>query len=199
MSVKTEPRSKGGVRIMFRLKTGRFGVLFAVAVPLLLSIPALAQRSQQPGIGDSEERRNELNREQKKEGLQNRVRIVIENVAVSAWDDGKNVGAEMQLTDIGTGDARDVRIMRVEVSGGRYIGPQFLPVSLGDLASGNLTPLDAVFEVPADGSARLLRVTGEYVHGKERDRFSTETAIAPDGREPGPFTSMPGEAGCAGP
>jgi hypothetical protein len=180
---------------MFRLKSaGLANLLLVAGVALILSVPASGQRSEHSGLGDRDQRRHEDDREPKDENRQQRVRIVIENVAVSAWEDGKKVGAQMQLMNIGSGDAREVRITRVEVSGGRYIGPNFLPVSVGELASGHFALFDSVFEVPADGSPRLLRVNGEYVRGKERSRFSADAAIAPDGREPGPFTSMPGEA-----
>ena len=84
-----------------------------------------------------------------------RARIVLEDVAVSAWDDGVSVGAQLQLQNVGKHKARDLRITRVEVQGGTYQGPGALPTSLGDLAAGEDVLYDAVLQVgAANGSTR---------------------------------------------
>lgn len=70
---------------MFRSKSVTLAHLLLVAGGLLI-LPAqtFAQDGEHPGWGDGDERKHEEHRDHKKDDLQRRVRIVIENVAVSA-------------------------------------------------------------------------------------------------------------------
>jgi hypothetical protein len=121
------------------------------------------------------------------------VRIVIGALAVSAWDDGISVGAQLQLQNVGHAVAPDVRVTRVTVTGGTYAGPSTLPASLGDMAAAEDRLFDAILEVPADGSQRRLTVEGDYKRGTRRIFFRTSRLIAPDSTPPGPFSSTPGQ------
>src|SRR6185503_16086214 len=96
--------------------------------------------------------------------------IVLKDAAVSAWDDSVNVGAQLQLANEGDGTARQLRVTKVEVTGGNYTGPASLPTgSLGDLAAGADLMFDAVLNLPATtGTPRQLALEGSYL---ERRRF----------------------------
>ena len=124
--------------------------------------------------------------------------IVLKEAAISAWDDNATVGAQVQFANDGPGPAYKLRVKKVEVQGGSYAGPAGLPtVSLGNLAAGadNLK-FDAVFNVPADGSARLLTIEGTYVDEADEDderSFRAERTINPTTTPPGPVTGMSGQ------
>jgi hypothetical protein len=123
-------------------------------------------------------------------------RIVIDDVALSAWDDGARVGALIQLRNQGFRRARDVRVRRVLVSGGSYDGPAALPILIGVMRSGEDKGLDAVLKVPADGKRRWLAVEGDLRRGRERVRtpFQARFRIAPDDRPPAPPAPQPGQS-----
>ena len=150
---------------------------------------------QHRGDEDDGQHRGDEGEDQRREDKhKHQVRIVIKEVAVSAWDDGVSVGAQIQLQNIGGARARDLRVTRVRVRGGSYAGPATLPTSLGDLEAGENILFDGVLRVAADGSQRLLIVEGNYKRGKKRHRFHAHHLIAPDDTPPGPFTSTPGQA-----
>src|SRR5262249_48479428 len=123
------------------------------------------------------------------------VSIVLEEAAVSVWDDKVTVGAQLQLKNNGNGTANDLRVTRVEVDGGNYQGPVGLPISLGDLAAGGDVRFDAVLHLAvADGSPHILNVEGNYRDGLLRPSFRTARTISPNAAPPGPVPSVPGEA-----
>jgi hypothetical protein len=157
--------------------------------------PCVAQPAQYPevrnfGNRSTDDGRKDVNREQREK---NQVRIVIEDVAVSAWDDGEHVATEMSLQNLGTATARDVRVTRVEVKGGQFSGPDSLPVSLGDLPADERAVFDSIFVLPGDGRQRLLSLEGDYRLDKKRFSFSAKIPFAADRELPGPFEMTPGE------
>src|SRR5262249_32866687 len=93
-----------------------------------------------------------------------RGQIVLQEAAVSVWDDNVTVGTQMQLVNAGTRAANQLRVTRVEVAGGTYTGPAALPTGpLGNLRPGGDIRFDAILKVPsADGSERMLTVEGDY-------------------------------------
>ena len=130
--------------------------------------------------------------------------IVLKDAAVSAWDDSVNVGAQLQLANDGDGAARQLRVTKVEVTGGNYTGPASLPTgSLGDLAAGADLMFDAVLNLPATtGTPRQLALEGSYLERRrfllffEKDRqqyFRVERSISPSAVPPGPVVSVPGQ------
>ena len=116
------------------------------------------------------------------------------DAAVSVWDDKVTVGTQMQLENVGNGNARQVRVTRLRVQGGTYKGPAALPASIADLPAGQDTLFDALLTVPAtNGSPRLLTVAGTYQEGNRRHRFTARQTIRPNAAPPGPIPSVPGQ------
>ena len=120
--------------------------------------------------------------------------IVLEEAAVSAWDDGRTVGTQIQLRNIGIRRVRDLRVTRILVDGGSYQGPKTLPLSLGNLRSGEDVVFDAVFGLtPIDGTPHELTVIGTFnIAGHER-KFIAERPIRPTAMSPPPVISKTGQ------
>jgi hypothetical protein len=120
--------------------------------------------------------------------------IVIEDVAVSAWDDGATVGAQILLRNTGSESACNLQVTEVTVSRGSYAGPATLPLSLGSLEAGEDARFDSLLKMPADGSENELTVKGQYGCGSFPEDFVATYSIAPNAKPPGPFSSRPGQS-----
>lgn len=127
-------------------------------------------------------------------GHRHRAHIVLQEAAVSVWDDKVTVGTQMELQNIGSGTAHDVRVTRVKVKGGTYKGPGALPTTVGELPAGKDAVLDAVLKLAAaDGSPRTLIVEGRFREGGDQHRFRAEQIISPNAAPTGPIASVPGQ------
>jgi|GEM_PF-3528152 len=120
--------------------------------------------------------------------------VVIEDVAVSAWDDGATVGAQILLRNTGGESACNLQVTEVTVSNGSYAGPATLPLPLGSLEAGRDIRFDSLLTMPADGSENELVVTGQYGCDSFPETFTETRTIAPNVTPPGPFTSQPSQA-----
>jgi hypothetical protein len=120
--------------------------------------------------------------------------IVLKEAAVSVWDDNVSVGTQMQLVNTGTLAANQLRVTRIEVTGGTYAGPVALPTGpLGNVRPGGGIRLDAILKVSnTDGSERMLTVEGDYLQNGKQRRFRAELPIKPNSAPPGPIVSKPG-------
>ena len=123
------------------------------------------------------------------------VSIVLQETAVSVWDDRVTTGAQLQLVNVGSVDAAHLRVTRIEVERGTYDGPMTLPFVLGDLKAAEDIRFDAVLKLATiDGSPRVLTVEGEFGAGISRSNFRTSLTISPSVALPGPFSSVPSQA-----
>ncbi|MGI8741556.1 MAG: hypothetical protein ACR2NN_03085 [Bryobacteraceae bacterium] len=68
-----------------------------------------------------------------------RAHIVVADAAASVWDDKVTVGTQLQLENVGSATARQLRVTRVKVKGGSYKGSAKLPVSRGDGPEGTMS------------------------------------------------------------
>ena len=120
--------------------------------------------------------------------------IVLKEAAVSVWDDNVSVGTQIQLVNAGTLAANQLRVTRIEVTGGTYAGPVALPTGpLGNVRPGGGIRLDAILKVSnTDGSERMLTVEGNYLQNGKQRRFRAELPIKPNSAPPGPIVSKPG-------
>lgn len=120
--------------------------------------------------------------------------IVLEEAAASAWDDGRTVGTQLQLQNLGESKALDLRVTRIDVDGGAYRGPNALPLSLGSLRPAEDVVFDAILGLaPIDGSRHFLTVEGTYVKHRERHFFRVHGSISPTTATPGPFAGHAGQ------
>lgn len=123
-----------------------------------------------------------------------RVHMIVEQAAVSTWDDKVTVGSQIQLQNTGRGTAHDVRVSRVEVQGGSYKGPGPLPIKLGDLPEDKDVLFNAVLQVAvANGSPLVLEVEGEFREGDDERHFSAKKVINPNAAPPPPVVSTPSQ------
>jgi hypothetical protein len=122
-----------------------------------------------------------------------RTQIIIEEAAISAWDDKMTVGAQLLLRNLGDRAAQHLRVTAVEFGGGRYQGPAMLPASLGDLAAGKGIQFDAVLNVAAGTGPRVLVVEGDYRLGSERRAFRAARTISPNLTPPGSISGVPAQ------
>jgi hypothetical protein len=142
-----------------------------------------------------------------------RAQIILEQVALSPWEDGATVGIEVQLQNVGTAVARDLRVTQILVQGGSFEGPPSLPLVLGDVDPDAEVQFGAVLKVErADGSLRVLSISGDYRqkrhnenedddsetisehHRKRRQRFDVTAEIRPNSAFPEPVLSTSGES-----
>ena len=120
--------------------------------------------------------------------------IVLEEAAVSAWDDGRTVATQVQLRNVGIRRIRDVRVTRITVDGGAYQGPKTLPLLLGNLRGGEDVFFDAVLGLaPINGTPHELTVIGAFSVAGEERKFKTDRTIRPTTALPGPFISKTGQ------
>ncbi|CAI8924498.1 hypothetical protein [Methylocaldum szegediense] len=120
--------------------------------------------------------------------------IVVEDVAVSAWDDEETASAQILLRNTGDESACTVQVTEITVSNGSYAGPATLPISLGILEAGKDARFDSLLKMPVDGSENELVVKGEYGCGSFPETFVESRTIAPNVAPPGPFESRSGQA-----
>jgi hypothetical protein len=121
--------------------------------------------------------------------------ISIGDVGISPWDDGRTVGAQLQLKNSSNATLHNVRVTEIEVEGGRRSGPVPLPITIGDLAPGKDALLDALLQLTGiDGRARSLRVEGDFQRGTTRRHFHAAQTIRPDSRPAPPIQTFHGTA-----
>jgi len=126
------------------------------------------------------------------------VHLVIEGQpGVSTWEDRSTVSVQLRLKNEGEHEAHGVRIDRVSVEGGNYVGPAVLPFALGNLRPDKDAVIDIVLgSLITDGRMHTLTMDGEYTHPKKdkAHRFRVSTSIKPNATPPGPFEGRPGQA-----
>jgi hypothetical protein len=125
------------------------------------------------------------------------VQLTIENVALSVWDtDATMVGVALQIRNVGTASADNVRVFAVVIFGGTFAGPDPLPLSLGSIGPAQDVALDLVVKVPkTDGTRYLLTILGHYTYsGKVPGFFLLNRHVAPQPDGNGPFRVRDGVA-----
>jgi hypothetical protein len=120
--------------------------------------------------------------------------IILAEAASSPWDDGRTVGAQLQLQNLGEDDARDVRVTRIIIDGGSYVGPETLPLSLGNLEPEEDVVFNAILNLaPINGTKHMLTVEGTFLTGQHRRPFKANGNISPTTAPPGPFNGQTGQ------
>jgi hypothetical protein len=125
------------------------------------------------------------------------VQLVSSSIGVSVWDtDPTMVGVAMQVVNVGTGTAENVRITAVRVAqGGSYQGPDPLPLSLGTIQATKDKILSFQVRVPrADGTRYLVTISGVYQVAGASYGFTLNRAIAPQPPAVGPIAAQSGSA-----
>jgi hypothetical protein len=184
----------------FIFTSAAVAVVVAAAMPLNAAA-ALAHPSQQSNRnGHWGDYRDDNDRDDDRDREHHPAVIVLAEAAASAWDDGRTVGTQLQLQNLGERKARDLHVTRVTVDGGVYQGPVALPLSLGSLRPAEDVVFDAVLKLaPINGTPHLLTVEGTYVMQHQRLPFRAQRSIRPTTVPPGPFTSQPGQTVKANP
>ena len=124
------------------------------------------------------------------------VRLIAEDAALSVWDTDTTVAsAAVQIANIGTVTASNVRVLAVAVRGGLVQAPTAFPVALGTLAPTTDAVLPVQMKLPAtDGTRYLLTISGSYVAGGLTYGFSVNRFVAPTPLYTGPFPVHSGTA-----
>lgn len=122
--------------------------------------------------------------------------LVLGEVAVSAWDDGRTVGVQFELINSVREPVKDVRVTSIVLQGGWYQGPAPLPVLLGKVQAERSLLVDAVFRLaPINGSPHAFTLVGTYEKKGKTHKFKFEGVIRPTTAEPGPFAVVDGVSG----
>lgn len=121
------------------------------------------------------------------------VRLITENVALSVWEDGVNVGVALQLKNDSAALAKDVKVTSVTLRGGTVQNLVSLPQSLGDLPPLGDSMLNLKLSVPrTDGTRYLLTVNGSYTYAGAVYGFSLNRYLIPRPAPIGPIPTRDG-------
>lgn len=119
--------------------------------------------------------------------------LVLNDVGVSAWDDGRTVGIEFELANSTDKPLKEVRVTSITVQGGWYQGPAAFPIALGKVQGEMSFVIDAIFRLaPINGSPHAFAIAGTYVQGGKTQHFKLQGVIKPTTAEPGPFAVVDG-------
>ena len=112
------------------------------------------------------------------------VHLITENAALSAWEDGANIDARLQIKNDGVAQARNVRVDSVTLRGGIVQTLDPLPQALGDIEPEVGAVLNLRLTVPRlDGTHYLLTINGRYTYAGQDYDFSLNRYLDP-GRAP---------------
>lgn len=108
------------------------------------------------------------------------VRLITENAVLSAWEDGANVDAALQIKNDGVAPARNVRVESITLRGGVVQALDPLPQALGDLEPKVDAVLNLRLTVPRlDGTHYLLTINGRYTYAGQDYGFSLNRYLEP--------------------
>jgi len=108
---------------------------------------------------------------------------------VSVWDDG-TVAMAIGLAVEGDRGAEAVVVDQLAIAGGSTLEPTG-PLRLDDLLPGRPVPVQARFQVAADGKPRDVQIGGRFQSDGQRCSFAVVASATPAVTRPGPIATRP--------